>query len=461
MFVRSRLPSVAFVAFLLAAQGCSSPGNRPQSALVPQASNDSVAPATISVGKYIKHVVIIVQENRSLTNFFAGYPGVTGAPLYGYQYDPTTGTRTQIPLKPITFHGSDLSHSFETAIRDYRGGNMDGYPPGAYFYVKHELVKPYWRMAQQYVLADHMFPQEFGPSFTAHISLVAANTNLTSDAGPRPEAEVDLPTGAWRCNAVPGTVTSIITPGVGKLAENSIVHPGGGPFPCFTQFSSIANVLDDAKLSWKWYNAPLGPTLRWDPFDSIKYVWDGPDEHRNIIQPQQQVIYDARNGVLPAVSWVTPDYHDSDHTGNNSDTGPSWVAAVVNALGEGPEWSSTAIFITWDDWGGWYDGAVPPQKDFTGLGERVPFLVISPYAKRGYVSHTQYEFSSTLKFIENTFNLPVIGPPSFGYTDTRAANILDPFDFSQKPRHYVKIPARYPTSYFLHEKPSYHVPDEM
>jgi phospholipase C len=459
--MRSALAIVASVAVALVVQGCSGSSNRAQSGLVPMtAAALPMDPQRALIGKRIKHIVILVQENRSLSNFFAGYPGAD-APMYGYHYDAGTGARTRVPLKPITFHGPDIDHTWGAGIADYRSGNMDGYPLTTYYYVNRALVKPLWAMAQQYVLADHFYSQEFGPSFTAHISLVAANTNFSSDAGPNPMAEVNIPTGAWRCNAVAGTTSSYITPGADKLPTSTVVHPNVGPFPCFTQFSSIANVLDDANVSWKWYNAPLGPTLRWDPFDSIKYVWDGPDEQRNIIQPQQQVIYDARNGVLPAVSWVTPDWFDSDHTGNQSDTGPSWVAAVVNAIGESPEWDSTAIFVTWDDWGGWYDGAKPPQKDFTGLGERVPLLIISPYAKKGHVTHTQYEFSSTLKFIESTFNLPVIGPPSFGYTDTRAANILDPFDFTQKPRAFVKIPARYPLNHFLHETPSFRLPDEI
>ncbi|HTA38189.1 MAG TPA: alkaline phosphatase family protein, partial [Candidatus Acidoferrales bacterium] len=348
--MRSRLPLVAFVVAAVAVQGCSNPGNRVQEAMVPPADAKNAVSERAVLGRYVKHVVIIVQENRSFSNFFAGYPNAQDAPLYGYQYDGDTGTRTEIPLTPVTFAGGDISHSFEASIRDYRSGNMDGYPPPAYHYVQPALVKPYWTMAQQYVLADHMYPQEFGPSFTAHISLVAATTNISSDAGPHPRAEVDLPTGAWRCNALPGTVTSFISPGATPYAENAKVHYDRGPFPCFTQFRSIANVLDEAKISWKWYNAPLGPTLRWDPFDSIKYVWDGPDEVRNIIQPQQQVILDAKKGQLPSVSWVTPDWKDSDHTGNRSDTGPSWVAAVVNAIGQSPEWDSTAIFVTWDDW---------------------------------------------------------------------------------------------------------------
>jgi phospholipase C len=411
-----------------------------------------VLPATgaapsLQVNKYIKHIVIIVQENRSLNNFFGGYPGAD-APLVGKQKN-INGVVSDVTLTPTTFAGPDIDHMWAAAITDWDNGKMDGYPSISYQYVNHSLTKPLWDMAHQYVLADHMYTEEFGPSFTAHLSLVASTTNLTPDT-----AEVNYPDGAWRCNALPGTTSNIVN-------KQRVVLTDQGPFPCFTQFNSIAQVLDKANVSWKWYNAPLGPTLRWDPFDSIKYVWDGPDETRNIIQPQQQIIYDAQKGVLPTVSWVTPDWYDSDHTGNNSDTGPSWVTAVVNAIGQSPEWDSTAVFVTWDDWGGWYDNSPPPQKDFTGLGMRVPFLLISPYAKKGYVEHEQYEFASTLKFIEQTNHLPVIGPPSFGYTDTRAANLLDMFDFTQKPRPYTVIHAKYPTKYFLNEKPSFHVPDEV
>jgi phospholipase C len=459
---RPRALAAAFALGASALQACSAvAGGRLQNTLVPAAARDEAASTSVA-GKHIKHVVVIIQENRSFSNFFAGYPGAQDAPMYGYQYNPTTQQRVKIALQPLNFSGPDFDHTWAPAIADYDNGKMDGYPTAAYGYMRRPLVKPLWTMAQQYVLADHMYPEEFGPSFTSHISLVAATTNLSSDAGPNPVAEVNLPSSAWRCNADPGTVTSILTPGSTGLPVTSVLHADGGPFPCFTQFNTMAQVLDEHKLSWKWYNAPLGtPYLRWDPFDSIKYVWDGPDETRNIIHPQQQVIYDARKGQLPAVSWVTPDWKDSDHTGNGSDTGPSWVTAVVNAIGQSPEWDSTAIFIVWDDWGGWYDGSVPPQKDFTGLGERVPFLVVSPYAKKGFVSHTGYELSSTLKFMETVFGLPVIGPPSFGYTDTRAANLLDCFNFAQKPRAYKTIPSRYPTSYFLHETPSFHVPDDV
>jgi phospholipase C len=132
----------------------------------------------------------------------------------------------------------------------------------------------------------------------------------------------------------------------------------------------------------------------------------------------------------------------------------------VNAVGEGPDWDSTAIVVLWDDWGGWYDNVPPPQLDFKGLGIRVPCIIISPYAKTNYVSHTRYEFSSILKFTEQAFSLPVLGAPADGYTDTRANSLVDSFNFTQKPRAFVKIPAKYPISYFLTHPQSMRVPDD-
>ena len=194
-------------------------------------------------------------------------------------------------------------------------------------------------------------------------------------------------------------------------------------------------------------------------FSAIRAVFEGPDWKRNVRSPQTLVLGDARAGRLPAVSWVIPDALDSDHPAERSDTGPSWVASVVNAVGESKDWSSTAIVVLWDDWGGWYDNAPPPQLDFTGLGIRVGCVVISPYARRGYVSHTQYEFGSILRFVEQTFGLPPLGPASFGYTDARARSLVDAFDFTQKPRAFVPIPAPYSPQYFLRRPPSRRLPD--
>jgi phospholipase C len=194
----------------------------------------------------------------------------------------------------------------------------------------------------------------------------------------------------------------------------------------------------------------------WEPFEAIKYVRYGPDWNSKIIAPQSKILSDAAQGQLASVSWVTPAQQDSDHPVSHSDRGPSWVASVVNAIGESAYWPASAIIVIWDDWGGFYDNASPPQLDYRGLGIRVPCLIISPYAKRGYVSHVQYEYGSILRFIEEVNGLPAgsIGPRSQGYTDARASTLDDAFDFTQKPRKFSKIRAKYPVTQFLHERPS-------
>ncbi len=406
------------------------------------------------VGKYIKHVVVIVQENRTFDNIFAGFKG-TDSTMYGY-----THTGAKVPLRAITFNGQDIYHNYKDAITDWNGGAMDGFdknryvggrPAGTYAYahLRRDLVAPYWAMARQYVLADHMFPTMFGPTFTAHIDLIASTTNL--DAG---TAEVDGPTGQpWGCDAPKGTTT--------YLLDAQRVERGYGPFPCFTQYNTIADTLDAAGVTWKYYapNVKYAGGRLWSPFAAIRNVRFGRDWRRNIISPQTTVLTDAANGRLAQVSWVIPDAADSDHAGSRSDKGPSWVAGVVNAVGESPYWDTTAIVVLWDDWGGWYDDLPPPQPDFVGLGIRVPCIVISPYAKAGYVSHTQYEFGSTLKFIEEAFHLSALGPVARGYSDTRAHSLTDSFDFKQKPRAFKKIPAPYPPAYFLTRPPSGELPD--
>jgi phospholipase C len=162
------------------------------------------------------------------------------------------------------------------------------------------------------------------------------------------------------------------------------------------------------------------------------------------------ILSDISHGMLPAVSWLVPDLTNSDHPGDHSDTGPSWVAAIVNAIGESAYWKSTAILIVWDDWGGFYDNVRPPLRDTAGgLGFRVPMLVVSPYARKGYVAHTQYEFGSILKFIENNWGLGRLGT-----TDVRAETIVGCFDFAQKPRKFEAIHASYSRSYFERQPPS-------
>ncbi len=182
----------------------------------------------------------------------------------------------------------------------------------------------------------------------------------------------------------------------------------------------------------------------------------GPEWRTNVTDSNTQFFYDIANRRLPAVSWVIPDHDDSDHPGGNgTDNGPSWVASIVNAVGTSPYWPHTAIVVVWDDWGGFYDHVPPPLRDhWGGLGFRVPMIVVSAYAPstngaEGYISHTQYEFGSILKFVEDTFGLGRLGT-----TDVRATSIGDCFDFSQPPHPYRWIYSPYKASYFMQRRPS-------
>jgi phospholipase C len=473
----ARMPVKRFfivASLALSVPACSSSGSTP--AVLTRALPESGSPS-----QYIKNVVVIVQENRSLENFFTGYPGAN-APTSGCAIPHGTPQARvirqvvrrasssgcppgdiSVPLKQITFdgvdgHNIDLAHNWDSSMADYDKGKMDGFSkwgkPGqyaAYSYVEQSQIAPYWDIAEQYVLADEMFPTEFGGSFTAHLTLVAGTDNIKQKPS---EAEVDFPTEVPDdCDSQPGTVSSYLTAGSPHPYKDT-EHRFKGPFPCFSQWDTMANVLDKAGVSWKYYATKLLDGGLWEPYEAMKYVRYGPDWNTDIIAPQTRVLSDAANGNLASVNWVSPSHADSDHPAYHSDLGPSWVASVVNAVGESSYWNSTAIIILWDDWGGWYDNSTPPQLDYRGLGLRVPCLIISPYAKQGYVDHTQYEFGSILKFIEEVNGTGVIGPPSQGYTDTRATGLDAAFDFSQKPRPFTAIPSKYPMSQFLREPPS-------
>ncbi|HYL27700.1 MAG TPA: alkaline phosphatase family protein [Candidatus Nitrosotalea sp.] len=435
----------------------------------------------------ISHIVVIIQENRSFENLFAGYPGAN-APLTGCASPTPGGTSAPrlpaavrpftasspspspspssspcpsgdavVPLQQVTFQNNhDIKHDWDSSLVDWNNGAMDGFSAWgvshgqyiAYTYIEPSEVVPYWTMAQQYVLADEMFPTEFGGSFTGHLTLVAGTDDIKLPG----RAEVNFPSVAPDdCDSPPGTKSSYVA-----ASPYRKLHPWQGGFPCFDQFNTIAQVLDAAKISWKIYATKVLNAGFWEPFEAIKYVRYGPDWPSNISAPQTNVLTDAATGALPSVSWVTPSKADSDHPVAHSDQGPSWVASVVNAIGESKYWPNTAIIVVWDDWGGFYDGAPPPQLDYRGLGIRVPCLIISPYAKQGYVSHVQYEYGSILRFIEETYGLTpgAIGPTAQGYTDARAASLDDAFDFTQQPRKFVPIGSKYPLKHFLHERPS-------
>jgi phospholipase C len=407
----------------------------------------NAAPA--SEPAYIKHVVILVQENRSFNDFFATFPHADGATT-GKTHDGKTVKLTVGRLSNKLGFG----HDWTTWVTEYDGGKMDGFdlihlgngggPPAGllpYEYVRPSDIQPYWTMAQQYVLADHMFERQSSGSFVGHQDIIAPGTAVGHD-----QSIVNYPTQEpWGCDAPKGTKTSLISPS-GFLKNK-------GPFPCL-DYPTLRDALDAKSVSWKYYaprfNYNSGGFL-WTAFDAIRAVRYGSEWKTNVVTPQTKVLNDASEGKLAAVTWVIPDKIDSDHPVTGSKRGPAWVASVVNAIGENSTlWKSTAIIVIWDDWGGFYDNVAPPQLDYQGLGFRVPMLVISPYAKQGYVSHTQYEFASILKFVEDNWGLQRLGN-----SDRRATSIRDVFDFKKPPRAFTPIPADYPAATFRNESPSY------
>lgn len=433
--------------------------NTPSLSVASQASRDSGS-------NPITHVVLIVQENRSFDDFFSTFAGADGT---------TTGRMRNktIKLREASLEAAcDFGHSRNDFLHAYAGGKMNGFydeseSPGCvkragrapYQYVDPQQIAPYWDIAEQYVLADHMFQTQGSGSFTAHQDLIRGGTTIDQA---QLESLVDVPDAEpWGCDARPGTVTSFLVDESGHLKYR--FHQG--PFPCTSDFpasgsyyETLRDLLDAQSVSWKYYAPPLtehNSGNLWNAFDAIAPVRYGPEWYDNVSMPETNIFNDISGGTLASMSWVIPDLENSDHPSSGSDTGPSWVASLVNAIGESSYWPTTAIVIVWDDWGGFYDHEPPPFLDnWGGLGFRVPMLIVSPYAREtssqpGYISHTPYEFGSILKFIEGTWSLG-----SLGTTDVRATSIADCFDFTQQPRTFAVIPSRYSRAYFERRKPS-------
>ena len=207
--------------------------------------------------------------------------------------------------------------------------------------------------------------------------------------------------------------------------------------------------MDAAHVSWRYYAPTYGAAgYIWSAYDAVRQIRFGADWNSYVVSPETTVLTDAPAGNLSSVTWVTPSQANSDHPLGQSTSGPQWVASVVNAIGASPTWNSTAIFIVWDDWGGFYDHVAPKQVDAMGLGFRVPLMVISPYAKRGYVSHVDHEFGSLLRFTEEAFGLP-----SLGTRDAISDDLQDCFDFTAPPAPYKAIATRLRATDFLRYRP--------
>jgi len=345
--------------------------------LLAPAAQTSMA-ATVAANP-IQHVVVIFQENHTFDNYFGTFPGANGI-----QNDPPT-------VHPYHITGSvvDLCHSTICAHADYDNGQMDGFLQAegsteTFGYYNQNDIPYYWSLAQNYTLFDNYFTSAMGPSLPNHLYLVAGQDDGVDDS---------------------------ITQG-----------------PAMMNIGTIVNELSAAKDSWSYYS-PYSVGNE-NALGLIPSVANNATMAQNI-KPSQQFLVDVRSGNLPAVSYVTADDGQNEHPPYDLATGQAWVQSLISAVQSSPYWGSTVIFLTWDDYGGWYDHVVPPQVDKYGLGFRVPLLMISPFAKQGYIDHAVSDHTSLMKFIERVFGLPPVTQ-----RDAMASDLMDALNSSYA-NHYA------------------------
>ena len=335
----------------------------------------------------IKNVVIIMMENHTFDNLFGRFPGANGDANLAHATNP--------------LH-NDLGHGTAETVAAIDGGKMDGFPSRGYIQYTQSDLPNYWFYAQNFALGDNFFSSMAAGSTPNHLAMIAAQTGGLYD------------TVSQDCVSPANSQT---------FSENAQGTPEPyWSFPCYN-INSIPQELNKAGISWKYYGgAPI-----WDAPQFIQPIVNSPD---NIINPNQ-FVKDVQAGKMAQVSWITPSGNGlTDHPPAPLQGGENFVTGIINSVMNSSYWSNTAIFLSWDDWGGFYDHVVPPTIDNVGLGPRAPLIVISPYAKAGFISHQQGEFSSFDKFIEENYGLP-----SLGQRDalSQIDDLMDYFDFSQTP----------------------------
>ncbi|HKC76538.1 MAG TPA: alkaline phosphatase family protein [Chloroflexota bacterium] len=363
----------------------------------------------------IDHIVFIIKENHSFDNYFGRFAGADGVTA------GRTSTGAVVPLAAAPDQVSpDISHSSRAANLAYDGGRMDAFDriAGAMALgVDHSYVQmwprdipAYWAYARHFVLDDHFFSTIMGPSFPNHLVTIAAQSG---DVVSNPSA----PGGRWGCD-------SPATSYVRTVSSDGYV---GTTFPCF-DFATLADRLDARHIAWRYYAPPIGHAgYIFSTFDAIRHIRFSSEWETNVV-PWSHFQSDVARGHLAPVTWLVTDTAHSEHPPASTCLGENTTVSEVNAIMRSRFWKDTAIVVTWDDFGGFYDHVAPPHRDQSGLGPRVPALVISPYARRGYVDHTTYDFASLLAFVEKRFGLPPLTS-----RDASAPDMAASFDFTAAP----------------------------
>ena len=396
----------------------------------------------------IKHVVFIVKENRTFDNYFARYPGAEGADL------ARISNGNEVLLQAATdVLEPDLGHSFADAVEAINGGQMDrfdlvqnGESLTGFTSFKRKGIPNYWNYADNFVLSDHTFSSMYGPTFPEHLYTVAAygadavdNKNPTGGEGGYCGDPAEQVT-AFERNLNEDNIAEIMEAEAASFKPGedfdfaNIVKYWTKIRACF-DFEVIMDQFEERDISWRYYAAD-GSWM--NALLAIEHIYENPKLWGpKVLDPAilksggigDRFIEDLETKKLPEATWIVPPPGTNEHPGGPSVcVGENWTVRHVNAIMNSKYWKNTAIFITWDDFGGFYDHVPPPQYDHMGLGPRVPMLIISPWAKQGFVDKTEFEFSSVLKFMETMFGLECMTERDCG-----AANMLTAFDFTQSP----------------------------
>jgi phospholipase C len=487
--------AAGLAAAVLATAACG--GHAPSSAAAPlacpggQVTGGPTGCYTVPAGIHkIQHVIVIMQENRSFDTYFGTYPGADGIPMKNGNPtvcapNPQTG-KCVVPYPDHADVNGGGPHNYANATADIAGGKMDGFigqaeaakkgcksqtdpacansaTPDVMGYHTASDIPNYWAYARDFVLQDHMFEPNASWSLPAHLFLVSEwAARCTQEDNPSSCVSGTESHKPAKPQARPAVLGGEAGP---KRLKKNAPNPSGQPIYAWTDLTYL---LHRNNVSWGYYVvsgtepdcenpaaltcAPVRQNANtpgiWNPlpwFDTVKA-----DHQLGNIQDVSKFYAAAKSGTLPAVSWVVPSNAVSEHPPNPVSAGQSYVTSLVNAVMRSPDWDSTAIFLAWDDWGGFYDHVVPRSVDQLGYGLRVPGIVISPYARRGYIDHQTLSFDAYDKFIEDDFlNGQRIDPASDGRPDPRPdvredekilGNLVSDFDFSQKPRPPLILP---------------------
>jgi phospholipase C len=371
----------------------------------------------------IKHVVVVVKENHTFDNYFGSFPGADG--VSQIVLPQGTFTPGQTPDQP-----RDLCHSHDCALMDYAGdwlsvagASMNGDNLALSQYHESDLPN-YWQYARTFTLGDRFFANVLGPSFPGHTFVLAAQVGWSVG---NPPIQVAHP--FWGCDQ-PANVTVEI--------QDQMTCQSKMVFPCFS-IPSVPDVLP-AGVDWKFYGSNLYLlTEIWSMFNAIDEIRHGPGWSQVIDETQFDV--DVDQGALPVVSWLVDQDFADEHPGVTSVCqGENWTVQHLNHLMNSQYWKDTAVIFTMDDFGGWYDHVKPPRQYGCnpaapyGLGFRLPLIVISPYARPGFIFHEQAEQASIPRFIErvvgSTQTLTDLDPAA---QDGQANDLMGAFDFTQTP----------------------------